>query len=152
MVEKAEADKEALRSWYKPLLDTVVKHMLKLGAVTGTAVEARPVWVLPYKILIAKVWGVGQKNSFIWTISGESAVTDHIPGNLAATAKDVARHFSFKWQMDADRLLEVAKNRSPAENTQLQVANYANKLIQNAELLYDLTERDDIWAESEKPR
>lgn len=148
MESKADTDKEALKSWYKPLLDTVVKDMLRLNAVTGTAVEASPVWVLPYKILIAKVWGVGQKNRFIWTISGESVVTDHIPGNLAATPKDVARHFSFKWQMDADRLLEVAKSKPPVENAQLHMGNYTNKLIQNAEFMYGLSERDDIWLQS----
>jgi hypothetical protein len=122
-----------------------VKDMLRLNAVTGTAVEASPVWVLPYKILIAKVWGMGQKNRFIWTISGESMITDHIPGRLAATPKDVARHFSFKWQGDAHQLLEVAKNSSPLKNNQAPMGNYAEKLIQSAEFLYDLTERDDIW-------
>jgi len=142
---QVDTDKEALKAWYKPLLDAVVKEMLRLKAVTGTAVEASPAWAFPNKVLIAKVWGLGQKNSFIWTISGEGVITDHIPGNLAATPKDVARHFSFKWQMDADRLLEVAKNKSPAKNTQLHLGDYSNKLIQNAEFLYGLTERDDIW-------
>ena len=140
-----DADREALRSWYKPLLDTVVKDMIRLKVVAGTVVETSPVWVFPYKILIAKVWGMGQKNRFIWTISGENMITDHIPGKLAATPKEVARHFSFKWQGDADQLLKVAKNRSPNESAQMHMGNYTNKLIQNAEILYDLTERDDIW-------
>ena len=142
---KADADKEALKSWYKPLLDAVVNDMLRLKAVTGTAVEASPVWVLPFEILIAKVWGMGQKHRFIWTISGEKVITDHFRGNLATTPKEVARHFSFKWQGDAHQLLQVAKNRSPVENSQMPMAGYTDKLVQSAELLYDLTERDDIW-------
>ena len=141
----ADADREALKSWYKPLLDTVVKDMLRLNVVAGPAVEASPVWVLPYKILISKVWGMGQKNRFIWTIAGEDVITDHIPGRLATTPKEVARHFSFKWQGDADQLLEVAKNRSSVENSQQHMGSYSNKLIKSAELLYDLSERDDIW-------
>ena len=142
---KVDADKEQLKSWYKPLLDAVVQEMLKRNAVVGTAVEASPVWVFPNKILIAKVWGMGQKNRFIWTISGEGVITDHIPGKMAATPKDAARHFALKWQMDADRLLTVGKNKKSVENSQLHMGNYANKLIQDAESLYDLAERDEIW-------
>ena len=142
---RTDADKEALKSWYKPLLDTVVKDMLRLKAVTGTAVEASPVWVLPYKILISKVWGMGQKNRFIWTISGEDVITDHIPGRLAATPKEVARHFSLKWQMDADQLLFLAKNKAPARNSELHMKEYTEKLIRYSESLYDLTTRDEAW-------
>jgi hypothetical protein len=52
----ADADKEAIRSWFKALLDAVVKEMLKIKAVTGAAVEATPMWMVPHQILIAKVW------------------------------------------------------------------------------------------------
>lgn len=144
----ADADREALRSWYKALLDAVVSEMLKREAVTGAAVEAAPVWVVPYKILIAKVWEVGRKSRFIWTISGDNAITDHIAGSLAATPKEAARHFSLKWQMDADRLLDLAKNRTPAENAEAHMEAYTNKLIQHAETLYDLAARDDVWQQS----
>jgi len=143
---KLDADKEQLKNWYKPLLDNVVQEMLKRKAVAATAVEANPVWVFPFKILIAKVWGMGEKTRFIWTISGEDVITDHIPGKLAATPKDAARHFALKWQMDADRLLALGKNKKPGGGSQESMGNYANKLIQNAESLYDLAERDDIWA------
>lgn len=141
----AEKEKLKLRDWYKPLLDTVVQEMLKRNAVAGAAVEASPVWILPYKILIAKAWGMGQKTRFIWTISGESVITDYIAGNMAATPKDAARHFALKWQMDADRLRAVGKSKGPTGDAQSQMSNYADKLIQDAEFLYDLTERDEAW-------
>ena len=140
---KAEKDRAALDSWFKPLIDATVKEMLARQAVTDTAVEASPVWMLPYKILISKVWGISQKTRFIWTISGEAVVTDHIPGSMAATPRDAARHFSLKWQMDADRLIAVGKSKKPAEGQHM--GNYANKLIRDAESLYDLTEQADIW-------
>lgn len=142
---KAEKDRVALQSWFKPLLDKVVKEMLDRNVVTGTAVEASPVWMLPYKILIAKVWGIGQKTRFIWTISGEAVITDHIPGSMAATPRDAARHFSMKWQMDADRVTAVGKSKRPVEGAQQHMGNYANKLIRDAEALYDLTEHEEIW-------
>jgi hypothetical protein len=107
----AAMDKEALKTWYTKLLYAMVREMIKIGAVSGTAAEARPVWISPYKVLIAKVWEASQKSNFIWTISGEAVITDHIAGNVAATPREAARHFSLKWQMDADRLLEVAKSK-----------------------------------------
>lgn len=137
---RAEKDRAALTSWFKPLLDAVVKEMLARKVVADAAVEASPVWVLPYKILIAKVWGISQKTRFVWTISGEAVVTDHIPGSMAATPRDAARHFALKWQMDADRLIALGETKEGQH-----MGNYVNKLIRDAEALYDLTEQKEIW-------
>jgi hypothetical protein len=146
MTESNDAmDKEALKAWYTKLLYTVVREMIKIGAVSGTAAEARPVWISPYKVLIAKVWEASQKSNFIWTISGEAVITDHVAGNVAATPREAARHFSLKWQMDADQLLVLAKNRPAAENTEANMEGYTDKLIQYAEYLYDMANRDEIW-------
>ena len=142
---RSETEKEALRDWFKPLLDKVVQEMLKRNAVTGAAVEASPAWSFQNKILIAKVWGMGQKTRFVWTISGEDVITDYIAGSMAATPRDAAKHFALKWQMDADRLLTVGKDKGPTQDAQLQMGNYANKLIKDAESLYDLTDKDEIW-------
>ena len=47
--------------------------------------------------------------------------------------------------MDADKLVELAKNRNPVENTEANMEAYTNKLIQYAESLYEMSERDDVW-------
>ena len=65
--------------WFKPLLDSMIKEMLKKEAITGAAIEANPVWGVPDKLLISKVWDTSNKRNFIWTITGDEAVTDHIP-------------------------------------------------------------------------
>jgi len=140
-----EADKEAIRAWFKPLLDNVVTEMQARKVIAGTAVEASPVWIFPYKILIAKVWGLGQKNRFTWTIAGDGMITDHIPGKMAATPKDAARHFALKWQMDADRLIALGNGKQSVQGNREHMGAYANKLIRDAEALYDLTEQDGIW-------
>jgi len=132
-------------AWFRPLLDAMVEEMKKIGAITGAAIEANPVWGVQDKLLIAKVWGTSNKSNFIWTITGENAVTDHIPGSMAATAQEAARHFSFKWQMDAERLLGMAKAKSPVADSQATMEAHANKMIQYAELLYDLASQDDVW-------
>jgi hypothetical protein len=131
--------------WFKPLLGPMVKTMVKSGAITGVAVEATPVWGLQDKLLISKVWGASNKREFIWTITGPSAVTDYVQGSLAATPQEAARHFALKWQMDADRLLGMAKAKSPIENSEVIVESHAKELIQHAESLYDLASQDEIW-------
>lgn len=142
-----DANSEALRSWYKPLLDNVVKEMIRIKAVTGVAVQASPVWMVPYEVLIAKVWGISHDSQFIWTISIDKLIADYIAGSLAATPREVARHFSLKWQMDADRLLDFKENKAPVENSDTHMQAYSKQLIQYAESLYDLASRDDVWQE-----
>lgn len=142
-----DAEKDALESWYKPLLDHVVKEMIRLKAVTGVAVQAAPIWVLPNEILIAKVWSVGYENDFVWTISIDKLIADYVAGSLASSPRDVARHFALKWQMDADRIVNFKQNTSSGENVDERMQTYSKQLIQRAESLYELTTRDDAWQE-----
>lgn len=138
-------ENDPLKAWYKPKLDKVVQEMIKLGVVAGAAVEAAPIWAAPNKWLIAKVWGAGQARQFIWTISGDDVVTDHIPGSMANNPRDVAKHFAMKWQMNADQIAHLADNRPMTLADQSRMKNRAEKLIRDAESLYDLTTQDDIW-------
>lgn len=140
-----DADREALESWYKPLLDKVVEEMIRIKAVTGVAVQATPVWMVPNEMLIAKVWGINHESDFVWTISVDKLIADYVAGSLAATPRDVARHFSLKWQMDADRILNIEANKGPIANTGKNMQAYSKQLIQRAEILYDLASRDDAW-------
>lgn len=123
----------------------MVRDVLKSGLITGTAVDARPVWMLLNQILIAQVWESTQKSRFIWTISVVGLITDHIPGNLATTPREVARHFALKWQMDAEQIMREAKSKPLADNAGARTEPFTNKLIQQAELLYDLHGRDEAW-------
>jgi hypothetical protein len=143
-------DKEALKSWYQGLLHTVTREMIKTGAVGGTAVEARPVWISPFRILIAKVWDTSEKSRFFWAISGEAVTTDHIKGSLATTPREAARHFALKWQVDADRLLHIAQNKPSTGNSEKHMKAYTDNLIEYAESLYNLAGRDDVWGQRSK--
>jgi hypothetical protein len=127
------------------MLDDLVKKMIDIGAISGVAIDAAPIWGSENEILIAKIWDTANKSQFIWAITGELAVTDHIPGAMAVTPRDVARHFSYKWQMDADRLAEMANTNSQIANTSANIQAQSKKIIQLAEALYSLTERDDAW-------
>lgn len=140
-----DTDNEAIRAWYKSALDKVVREMVKIQAITGAAVDAAPMWMVPYKILIARVWDSSQKTQFIWTISGDGVTTDHVPGSMATTPQDVAKHFSMKWQLDADNIMELAKSKAPGGKPEPHMEAHAQKLIEQAENLYGLTMVDDYW-------
>lgn len=145
----AGADAEAVKAWYTNLLDKVVKEMIDIKAITDTAVQASPVWMIPNEVLIAKVWGVSKESDFIWTLSIDKLIADYIAGSLAASPRDVARHFSMKWQMDADRLRNFEQNKASGEKPDERMQELSNKLVGYAEALYDLTNRDDAWEDQQ---
>lgn len=52
-----------------------------------------------------------------------------------------------KWQMDADRIASLETVKAPVADGGNSMQAYSKKLIQYAETLYDLSERDDAWQE-----
>ena len=141
----ADADQEAIESWYKTLLDSTVKEMVRIKAVSGVAVQASPAWMLPHEILISKVWGINQESDFVWSISIDKFIADFVAGTVAPTPREAARHFSLKWQMDADRLLHMEENKAPVAKPDIDLKAYSKQLIQHAETLHDLANRDESW-------
>jgi hypothetical protein len=142
---KANGEAQSTRSWWKPLLDETVQRMIKAEAVRGAAVEAAPVWMLPNRILLSRIWGAADKSNFVWAVSGEAVFFDHVPGNVAIDAQAAARHFSLKWQMDAERLRSLGQGRPEAQAR--RIGEQADRLVQCAEMMYDLSSQDDIWKE-----
>lgn len=136
---------DEFRSWWRPLLDETVQRLIKAGAVVGAAVEAAPVWMAPNSILLARIWSAADKRNFIWAVSGPDVFPDHIAGNLAVDPRAAARHFSLKWQMDAERLLAMAGKQGLTEKTAEHLQVHRDKLIRQAEHLYQLVARDEIW-------
>ncbi|MEJ2399879.1 MAG: DUF4826 family protein [Xanthomonadales bacterium] len=146
MSKKNDTDNDAFRAWFKSELDRVVEQMIKARAVTGVAIDATPMWAVPDRILIAKIWSAAQKSQFIWTISGPAVVTDHVAGSVAVNPKDVANHFALKWQADAERIRRQAENAALTDSARSEMKNLADKLVRDAEALFDMTRQDDIWS------
>lgn len=145
MADHGKPETNEHRAWFKALLDETVQHMLKSGVLASVAIEASPVWMLPGQILISKIWPVAEKSKFIWAISGDAVITDHVPGNVAVNPRDVARHFSLKWQMDAEQVLQRAEQPSLTEPVRNSMREHANHIVSGAELLYSLSERQEGW-------
>ena len=148
---KAATEAEELKAWYTRLLDKVVKEMIDIKAVTGDAVQAAPVWMIPNEMLIAKVWGISKESDFIWAISVDKLIADYVAGSLATGPREVARHFALKWQMDADRLTSLDQSKAPSDMSPERLQAFADELIKNAEMLHELAVRDEAWDQIQMP-
>ncbi|MGI9236005.1 MAG: DUF4826 family protein [Woeseiaceae bacterium] len=126
--KKNEAD-ATLSPWARDTFDRAVRNIIDLGIIDGAFAEARPAWAQPDNVVIGQLRDANEPTSFIWVISGE-VPTDHITSDVAATARDAARHFSLKWQMDA------AHTKNSA---------VSNMLVAKAEQLYEIVEDDNLW-------
>jgi len=140
----AETRKKAA-VWSKQLLDATVKRLIGAGVVDGDVVEARPVWMLPHRILISRVWNSNDRRGFLWVVSGEAVFGDYIPGNVAADERAAARHFSLKWQMEAERMRQRGQGKPEAEAHRIE--EQAGELVRFAEMMYELSRGDHFWQE-----
>jgi hypothetical protein len=116
-----------LKSWIDTSIAEAVRELSGQGLMTGIMIEAKPAWVLPERILIGKLRDPGARSDFYWFICGE-VPTDCLPSSVAPSPRDVARHFSLKWQLDAAR--------QESEGSELE---------ERAELLYALSDDDRLW-------
>lgn len=118
---------EKLDAWIKSSLNDAVKTLSSQGLFDSVVVEAKPAWMLPGQILIGKLRERGEGSAFFWFICGDLP-TDSVASSVASDAREAARHFALKWQLDADRRSDDASD-----------------LVQRAEALYGLTEEPALW-------
>lgn len=87
---------------------------------------------------LVAVWKINalDRQSY-WVISGDLP-TDHLAISAAADARQALRAFSFRWQMNAQQLID-----SGAQDQ--TTTDYVNLLIGRAHSLYDLFENEKLW-------
>jgi len=124
------SEQKELSDWVKKSFDGAVENLLKRGVADSLLVEAKPEWMLPFQILIGKMRDREQPGKFLWFICGDTP-TDCIPGSSAATAREAARHFALKWQLDASRAGSLDEGLSVKAGS-----------------LYELVEEDSFWVQS----
>ena len=119
---------DELQPWLRQQLDNAVQDLINVDAFEDALIEVKPAWVLPSRLLVGKAREQGNPTAFRWFICGEVPI-DHVAADVATTAREVVRHFSMKWQIDASHLDEKA----------------ANALIDRAEALYALADDERYW-------
>jgi len=134
MAEQQKMSEQEQKNWVRKSYQAATKYLAGKGMVTDSVVEKESRYLVP----VIAIWKLNllDKTS-VWVICGD-VPTDHVGNNIAATARDVIRHFSFKWQMQAEN---IGKNGNKEQE------GFANLLISRAEGLYSLYEKEELWAE-----
>lgn len=130
--QKQEMTAEQQQQWVKEQYQMATKYLAAQGLVTQSVVVEESIYLIP----ILSVWKLKViDGSYYWVICGDLP-SDHNPINAAPTAREAVRHFSLKWQMQAENLLKSGDKEQE---------EFAKLLISRAEGLYDMYQRENVW-------
>ncbi len=132
----------AYEAWLKKELDSHVTHLFKHGVIEGK-VQVGVMWALPGRLCIGMVVSTTDKSKAFWVISGD-VPTDHLALKQATSAREAAKHFAMKWQLQAARLVESQSVGRSDDDPKLWNET-GSTLTRKAEALYALAEDDTHW-------
>ena len=135
---------EETLAWARRKLEQLVTEVTEMGVIDSHLVEARPAWVKADEIVIGQLRDQGSLTEFLWIIGGTTP-TDCLHSSAAPTARDAARHFSMKWQLEASRLEDPDERSRLGLDPKVDWSAQAKALVAKAEALYAATEQDQLW-------
>ncbi len=148
MAFQTQKELDAYTDWVKDEMRGMVKHVRDSDLFTEE-VMGHAVWTLPHRLFIGKVWPEGNKERSYWIIAGQGLPTDHVEAALARDAREAARHFSMKWQLQSAQLEKLAESGDKDPGVDWQ--SVSGRLQRQAEGLYQLVENEDMWKMTEGP-
>jgi hypothetical protein len=132
MTDKLEMTEEQKQAWIREQYLKATKYLAEKGLITESVAETESRYLVP----VMALWKINLLDKTkVWVVSGDLP-TDHIVLDKGETARDVVRHFSFKWQLQAENLLRLD------DQEQKQFAEF---LITRADGLYQLYDKDELW-------
>ncbi|SEL74700.1 protein of unknown function [Colwellia chukchiensis] len=135
MTDKQEMTAEQQQAWLREQYQKSTKYLASKGLVTESVADTESRYLIP----LMAVWKINLLDKTkVWVISGDLP-TDHLVLEQDEPARNVLRHFSFKWQVQADSLLQ---------SSDPEQVKYAKLLISKAEGLYQLYDKDELWQQA----
>lgn len=143
---KSEEDVRKFKDWLQIQMSGMQRHVETSDLIDSECVGLCA-WAIPQLVFLGQIWPKGREKNKYWVISGRELPTDHIEESLARTPRDAVRHFSLKWQLQSAKVAELGEKEASDGTTagSTQWDRIAGELQSNAEALYALTERDDLW-------
>lgn len=127
---QAEHDK-----WVREQFQRANQHLAENGILFDSVVVEASRYLAPY----VAVWKIkSQQGQYFWVLSGDLPV-DYIPFSTAVDVRSALKHFSLSWQLKAENILSA----QGLDETQ---ENYAKLLADRAISLYQLSEKQELWA------
>jgi len=132
MTEAIPMTEEQQQQWIRNQYQVATKYLAEKGVVTQSVQVEESRYLVP----ILALWKLTSidGNKF-WVLCGDLP-SDHSGVDVAPNAREALRHFSLKWQMQAENLLQ-AKNEEQNE--------FAHLLIGRADGLYKLFNDESLW-------
>ncbi len=132
MTEQNNMTETQQKEWIREQYQVATKYLAQKGLVTNSVAVEESRYLVP----VLAVWKITlMDKTKCWVVCGDLP-TDHSNIDVAPNAREALRHFSLKWQMQAENLFKSADKEQ---------AKFAQLLISRAEALYDLCEKDDLW-------
>jgi hypothetical protein len=132
MEQEQEMTTEQQQQWVREQYQVATKYLATQGLVTDSVVVEESRYLTPF----LSVWKLKVLNgSYLWVICGDLP-SDHNTFDVAPNAREAVRHFSFKWQMQAENLLKTGDKEQE---------EFAQLLISRAEGLYELYQQEKLW-------
>lgn len=132
MTQKQEMTAEQQQQWIREQYQVATKYLATQGLVTDSVVTEESRYLIP----LMSVWKLKVLDgSYFWVICGDLP-SDHNVLDVAPNAREAVRHFSLKWQMQAENLMKTGDKEQE---------QFANVLISRAEGLYDMAQQDKLW-------
>ena len=139
-----EGTQKTVADWARDMIDAAVNEIMDRGVFNSEIIEARPVWWLPYQLVIGQVREPHEQLESTWIIAG-SVPTDHVSAAAAPTPREAARHFAMKWQLDAARYADPSVQQELGAGNTADWERMADVLARTAETLAGLAADDRHW-------
>ncbi|MDF0535446.1 DUF4826 family protein [Shewanella yunxiaonensis] len=134
------AAQEAMRTqWVREQFQKANRFLAEKGIVPSKVIAEECRYLAPLVALWKLESSIPSKKTY-WVIGGDLPA-DFIEVTAAKDAREAMRHFSFRWQMQAEGLLQS----STVDATQ---EKFAQLLISRAESLYQLQNDDSFWQQN----
>ncbi len=122
------------QDWVRAQFQRANLHLAEQGIIMESVAVAESRYLPP----LVAVWKIHAMNkNVVWVVSGDMPV-DFIPLGSAKDAREAMKHFSLRWQMKAQQIIEAGVNDKPT-------ADYVQLLVGRANMLYDLAESEKLW-------
>ena len=132
MTQEQQMTAEQQKEWVREQYQVATKYLAEQGLVTESVVVEESRYLVP----LLALWKLkALDGNYYWVICGD-VPSDFNKLDVAPNAREAVRHFSLKWQLQADNLLSAGDKEQE---------EFAGLLVGRAEGLYKMYEQESLW-------